>query len=79
MSVRASDAKRAYARAARPGAFPFFQLRIHVKGTVIEINLEIGLLEVKARRNRFMFERKHCLDKPGSASGGVEMPNVGFN
>src|SRR5579871_1237531 len=78
--IGASNAERTYARAPGLGSTPPFpQFRIHVKRSVPEIDLGIGLPKMQTRREQTMLHRQCSFDKAGNARSGIKVADVGFN
>src|SRR6476660_1809775 len=76
--VGAADAEGTDAGAARAGV-PFTQTVVDVKRAMRKIDLRIGLLEMQARRQRFMRERQHGFDEASDAGCRIEVADVGLH
>ena len=80
VGVRAADAERAHAGAARPVVLrPGRQRRVDEERRAREIELGIRRLEVERRRKRLVMERERRLDQARDAGGGVEVADVGLD
>ena len=80
VSVRAADTKRANARPSRRAVSrPFAQSGVYVERTVGEINLRVRTLKVQARRQLFVLEGQHRLDKTRDSGSRVQMSQVSFD
>ncbi len=76
VGVRPPDAEGAEPGAPRPLALPLHQLGGYEERAVLEVDLRVRRLEVKALGDLPVLQREHRLDEPGHAGRGVEVADV---